>query len=133
MLPGSTLLQAPSCSAKALSQVAAMFHALSRSKPLKSWVLHQDTDLDGLCVLSLPGLRTQVISCLVRKLFLVGNASFNLLGLGPSVSQVYCKSTVPGVPRVTYGKLISECDTADRFQHPGSQEDVVSNWKPAHS
>ena len=46
--------QAPSCSAKALSQVATMFHALSRSKPLKSWVLHKDTDLDGLCVFVLP-------------------------------------------------------------------------------
>lgn len=56
----------------------------------------------GFVFLSLPGSENSGDQLLGEETILVGNASFNLLGLGPSVSQVYCKSTVPGVPRVTY-------------------------------
>ena len=36
------------------------------------------------------------------------------------------------MPRVSSGELISGCDTPGG-SHPGSQEDVVSNWDTAHS
>ena len=43
--------QAPGCSAGELSKADPELHALPRSKPLRYWVFHKGTDLDGLCVL----------------------------------------------------------------------------------
>ena len=34
---------------------------------------------------------------------------------------------------VSSGELISDRDPSGRCQRPGSQEDLVSNWEPAHS
>ena len=52
---------------------------------------------------------------------------------GHSVSWVCCKSTISVVGHVSSGELISGCDPPVYFNHPGPQEDVVSNWEPAHS
>ena len=43
------------------------------------------------------------------------------------------KSTVPGVLCVSSRELISGSTLLADVSHPGSQEDVVSNWQPAHS
>ena len=52
---------------------------------------------------------------------------------GPSVSQVCCESTVPGMPCDSSGKLLSGYDTPGICELSGSQEDVVTNQQPAHS
>ena len=54
-------------------------------------------------------------------------------GPGRSVSQVCRESIVSGVPCVSSGELISGCNPPGNVNHPGSQEDMVSNWEPAHS
>ena len=54
---------------------------------------------------------------------------------GPScwVSWVRCDSPISSVPCVSSGKLTSGCYLLADVNCPGSQEDVVSNWEPAHS
>ena len=54
---------------------------------------------------------------------------------GPShlVSWVCHRGIVPGVLCVSYGELISGCDTASYMNRPGSYEDVVRSWQHAHS
>ena len=53
--------------------------------------------------------------------------------LSHSVSWVCCDSSVSAVPCVSSGELISGCDTLADVNHPGSQEDMASNWESAHS
>ena len=48
----------------------------------------------------------------------------------PPRSQPFC---FLGVPCVSSGELISGCDPPGNVNRPGSQEDVVSSWQPAHS
>ena len=50
-----------------------------------------------------------------------------------SVSQVCHESAVSGVLCVSSGELISGCNPPGRCQPSRSQEDMVSNWEPAHS
>lgn len=47
-----------------------------------------------------------------------------------SDSQVCHEGTVTGEPCVSSGELVSGCDTPS---HPGSQEDVSSDWHSAHT
>ena len=49
------------------------------------------------------------------------------------VSWVHSRSTVSGVPCASSGELISGWTLLADVNHPGSQEDLVSNWEPAHS
>ena len=58
---------------------------------------------------------------------------YHLPGLGRLVSWVRHESIVWGVLCISSGELISGCDPPGRCQPPGSQEDVVSSWEPAHS
>ena len=57
----------------------------------------------------------------------------HLPGPGCWVSWVRCDSPVSSVPCVSSGKLTSGCYLLADVNCPGSQEDVVSNWEPAHS
>ena len=57
----------------------------------------------------------------------------HLPGPGCSVSWVRCDSTVSALPCVSSGKLTSGCYVLADVNCPGSQEDVVSIWEPAHS
>ena len=51
---------------------------------------------------------------------------------GRSVSQVHHGSTISGV-LCPLGELIQAVTFLADVNCPGSQEDVVSNWEPAHS
>ena len=62
----------------------------------------------------------------------LGSASYHLPGPSPSVSWVCRESAVSGVPCVSSGELLSAILLAD-VTHPGLQEDLFSNWEPAHS
>ena len=55
----------------------------------------------------------------------------HLPGPSHSVSRVCCESAVSGVLCVSYGELISGCLPLADVSHPGSQADMVSNWKSA--
>ena len=57
----------------------------------------------------------------------------HLPGHGCSVSWVHCKSTISGLSCVSSGELILAATLLADVNHPGSQEDLVSNWEPAHS
>ena len=122
--------QAPGCSARALSQVDLVFRTRPRSELLRfsgalqghrrswfvrfvpfpgpgssgDWLLGECTVPGGPCVLSPPWFRR--------------------LGL---------PGAPPGVLCVSSGELISGLTLLADVSHPGSQEDVVSNWQPAHS
>ena len=50
-----------------------------------------------------------------------------------AVSQVRCESTVSGVPCFSSGEPTQAATLLADVNCPGSQEDVVSNWDPAHS
>ena len=50
-----------------------------------------------------------------------------------SVSWVCSESAISGMPCVSSEDLISGCDPPGRFNHLGSQEDLVSNWETVHS
>ena len=54
----------------------------------------------------------------------------HLPGPSRSISLVCCEGTFQGVPWASSGELISGCDIPG---HPGSQEDMISNWQPAYS
>ena len=122
--------QAPGCSARALSQVDLVFRTRPRSELLRfsgalqghrrswfvrfvpfpgpgssgDWLLGECTVPGGPCVLSPPWFRR--------------------LGL---------PGAPPGVLCVSSGELIAGSTLLADVSHPGSQEDVVSDWQPAHS
>ena len=61
-------------------------------------------------------------------------ASYHLPSPSPSVSWVLIRSTISGGLSVSSSALISACDPPGKCNnHPGSQENLVSNWEPAHS
>ena len=64
----------------------------------------------------------------------MGGASYHHPSPSRSVSQVHSESAVSGVPCVSFGELISDCDPSGRHQPsriPGRLGH--SNWEPAHS
>ena len=102
-------VQAPGCSARALSQVDLVFRTRRRSELLRfSGALQRH-----------------------RRSWFVRFVPFR--GPGSSGDWLLGECTVPGVPCVSYGELISGSTLLADVSHPGSQEDVVSNWQPAHS
>ena len=105
--------QAPGCSAGELSKVGPGLHALSRSKLIKfrlsgtpQW--HRLIWAFVLCPSQIQGV--QANSCLANTLSQVCGSSYHLSGPSCSVSWVYCKNTVSGVPCVSSGGLMSGCD-----------------------
>ena len=90
-----------------------------------SQVLHKGTDSVGPAFCALPRLeQLRQPGAWQAHSPQVGSASYHLPGPGHS------GSTVSGVPCVSSGELISGCDLPGRC--PGSQEDLVSSWEPAH-
>ena len=79
-------------SAGAQTQGGRAFCALPRSKQLRQ---------PGACWVHCPRWAMHLI---------------HLPGPGLSVSQVHCGSTIPGVPSVSSGELISSCDILGRCQ-----------------
>ena len=115
------------------TQDFAQFPGLSCSGS-GSRVLHKGTDLVGHVFCALPRsekLRqpgTLGVHCPRWSVHL-----HHLPGPGRLVSWVHHKSAISGVPYVSSGELISGCNPSGRCQCPGSQEDLVSNWEPAHN
>ena len=60
------------------------------------------------------------------------SVSYHLPGPSPLVSWVRHESTTSDVPCVSSAELIFATLLVD-VNCPGSQEDLVSNWEPAHS
>ena len=52
---------------------------------------------------------------------------------GSSVSRVCCESTISVVLCVSSGELSQAAILLAESNHPGSQEDLISNWEPAHN
>ena len=102
-----------------LSDAGPRLHALPRSSHSGSgsWVLHKGIDSVGpvFCALSRseelrrPGAWRAHSSQ-------TGSASYHLPGPSHSVSWVHSRSTVSGVPCVSSGELISDCDPPGRCQ-----------------
>ena len=115
----STLLRLPGCSVGELSKADPVFHALPRSKLLRFRFLGtpQRHRLSWVCVLCPSQVRAaQPTRWLLSALSQVCSASYHLLGPGRSVSWVRSKSAISGVPCVSSGELISDCDPPGRCQ-----------------
>ena len=69
----------------------------------------------------------QAIRCLASALSQVCSASYHLPSPSLSVSWVSCKSTVSCVPCVSSGGWSQAMALLADVDHPGSQEDMVSN------
>ena len=126
--------QAPSCSARALSQVGTLFHALPRSKPLRYWVFHKGTDLDGLCVLC----PSQVWKFRWSVAWWVNCSRWAMHHINClDQTTQFLRCTARAQSQVCHvspmGSWSQSVTLLTDVNHPGFQEDVVSNWKPAHS
>ena len=105
--------QAPGCSAGELSKVGPGLRALSRSKLLRFRFLGtpQRHRLSWACVLCPSQVRAaQATRCLASALSQLSGVSYHLPGPRPLVFWVCSKSAISGVPCVSSGKLISDCD-----------------------
>ena len=98
-----------------------------------SQLLCKSTDPDGLGILRSSQVQaTQATRCLANALSQVA-CFMHLPGPSCSVSRVNREGTVPGVPCVSSGEWSQAVTLLVAVNHPGSQEDVVSNRQPAHS
>ena len=109
--------QAPGCSSGARSKADPAFCAPPRSKPLKFLGTLQGRRLGSACVLC----PSQVEQLRQPGVWQVHCPTWavrpnHLPSPSHSVSRVCRKSTVSGVPRVSSGELISECDPPGRCQ-----------------
>ena len=107
------IVQVPGCSARVLSKAGPGLHALPKSKPLRFRFsgAPQRHRLNWAYVLCPSQVRAaQATRCLVSALSYVGGASYPLPGPSPLVSWVRSKSAISGVPCVSSGELISDCD-----------------------
>ena len=121
--------QAPGCSARELS--CPGLHEFPRTKRLSFRFLGtpQRHRLRWVCVLCPSQVRAaQVTRCLERALSQVCGVFYHLHDPGHLVSWVRSENAVSGVLCVSSGELIYDCAPVN---HPGSQEDLVSNWEPA--
>ena len=111
--------QALGCSAGELSKVGPGLHALPRSKLLRfrfSYTLQRHR-VGWACILCPSQFgAAQATKCLVSALSKVGSVSYHLLGPSRSASWVCSGNTVPAVPCVSSGELISGCEPPGRFQ-----------------
>ena len=111
--------QAPGCSAGELSKAVPGLHALPRSKPLRFRFLGtpQKHRLGWACVLCPSHVQAaQVTGCLASALSPGWGASYRLPSPSPLVSWVRSGSAVSGVPCVSSGDPISDCDPSGGCQ-----------------
>ena len=128
--------RAPGGCAGELSKAGPELCALPRSKLLRfrSLCTPQRHRLSWVCALCPSQVRApQATRCLASAFSQVCATSYHLPGPSLSVSWVWSDSAVSGVPCVSSGGLISDCNPPGGCQHPGLQEDLVSNWGPACS
>ena len=124
--------QAPGCSSAELSKAGPGLYAFPRSKLLRFRFLGtpQRHRLRWVCVLCPSQVQAaQVTRCLETALSQVCGVSYHLHDPSHLVSWVHSENAVSGVLCVSSGELIYDCDPP--VNHPGSQEDLVSNWEPA--
>ena len=126
--------QAPSCSAGVQSKVGSPFCALFRSKLLRFRFsgTPQRHRLGWVCVLCLSEVRgAQATRCLASAFSQVCGVSYHLPGPGHSVSWVQSESIISGVPCVSSGELISDCDLPGACQPsriPGRPGQQLATW-----
>ena len=115
-----------------LSEAGPGLHALPRSTLLRFSFLGtpQRHRLSWACVLCLhfvpfPGLSNSGDQVLGEHTLPKCSESYHLPG--PSCSFSWVHSCISGVPCVSLGELISGYDLLMDVNHPGSQEDLVSN------
>ena len=111
--------QAPGCSAGELSKASPGLCALPRPKPLRFRFLGtiQRHRLGWVCVLCPSQVQAaQVTGCLVNALSQVGSVSYHLPGPSRSVSWVCSDSVISGLPCVSSGELIFDCNPPGRCQ-----------------
>ena len=129
--------QAPGCSAGGLSKAGPGWHALPRSELLRFRFsgTSQRLRLGWACVFRLSQVQAAPVTwCLV-----------NALSPGGAVSLITSPIPAAQLPGRAEGALsqvrhvsplgsssLAETLLAD-VNHPGSQENLVSNWEPAHS
>ena len=126
--------QAPACSARALSQVDSVSHALTSSKLFRfSGALQRHRPRWAVHFVLFPGQAAQATGCLLSIPSQVVCVSYTLAGPGCSVprcttraqSQVCCVS-----PLGRWSHTVTLLADVNRLV---SQEDVVSNWQPTQS
>ena len=111
--------QAPGCSAGELYKAGSGLHAPPKSKPLRFRFLGttQRHRLGWVCVLCPSQVQAaQVTRCLVNALSQVCTVSYHLPGRSRSVSWVCSDSVVSGLPCVSSGELIFDCNPSGRCQ-----------------
>ena len=105
--------QAPGCSTGELSEAGPGLCGIPRSKSLRFSFLGtpERCRLGWACVLCPSQVRAaQATRCLASVLSQLSGASYHLPSPRPSVSWVCSKSAISGVPCVSPGKLISDCN-----------------------
>ena len=124
--------QAPGCSAVALSQVCPAFHVVPRTKLLRfSGVPQGHRPRWAVCFVPFPGLSgsgDQVLDehivpdgpCI---LFTSPVLATQFLGLATRAQSQVCRV-------VPLGSCSQAVTLLADVSHPGSQEDMASNWKP---
>ena len=122
--------QAPGCSARELSQVGPVFYSLPRSKPLRSSGAPQGhRPRRAVSFMPFPGPTHSGYWVLGEHP--VGHEFYALPRSGCLVSQVRVQFQVCCVTPL--GSCSQAVTLLADVNCPGSQEDTVSNWEPAHS
>ena len=109
--------QAPACSARALSQVDPVSQALTSSKLFRfSGALQRHRPLWAVHFVLFPGSSSSGDWVLVEHPIPSGSCILYARWSWLLSSQVHHESTVPGVLCVSFGELISYCDTPGRCE-----------------
>jgi len=87
----------------------------------------------GLHFMPFPGLSSSVNQVLGKHTLPGGWCILSPPSPSPSVSWVCHESATSGVPCVSSGELISDCDPPGRGQPSRISGRLVSNWEPASS
>ena len=127
--------QAPGCSAGLLSKVDPAFHALSRSKLLRFQFLgnRKGTDSVGHVFVPFPGLCSSGDQVLGEST-VPGGPCILITSPVPAAQFPRCARRAPSQvccvsPLGSWSQAVTLLADVNR---PGSQEDVISNWEPAH-
>ena len=129
--------QAPGCSAGGLSKAGPGLHALPRSKPLRFRFsgTPQRRRLSWACVLCLSQVRAAQVTWCLATAHSPGGAASLSTSLVPAAQLPGCAAGAPSqVCHVSpLGSSSLPATLLVDVNHPGSQENLVSNWEPARS
>ena len=128
--------QAPGCSAGELSKAGPGLHALSRSKPLRFSFsgTPQRHRLSWACVMCPSQVRATQETRYLASTHSPGGTVCLITSLVPAAPFPGCAAGVPSqvCPVSPLGSWSLTANLMANVNHPGSQEDLVSNWEPAH-